>query len=1359
MKIARAQELNRIGMGMTLGKEIKFAIVINGNPGFRDDLQGELQKHGIRTLKAAKGQQAFELLAPEKQTLDLLICDMQLPDFNGLQILSSIRAHQMHGKCLGVFTVESQLIDNIPKSVPLNASGFIQKPFANKAFVSYLEELLDAQKFYQDHKDALPQLMLAKYHEAKKMFAEARKIYEAAIEIAEHPPTLFKLAKATYFAGDAPGSAKIFARALKAAPILQIPIATFLKEHPLGAGSTTREKNKWAFGDDAFHLFGQTSSKMGRPPYRQNQIQTAILALSIFSERSIVRDILRRVGVKEIHSFDNAQDAIKEAENREADLLLFDLKLPDLGGKEILLALTANPEGGLRNTRGFAIHDEGDSPKIHSFLRDGLDGHRVRPFSAFEIGDAIDRMMVVLAMATASKANRCIAAAALTLFAEGHYEVVAKLIQPLLKLDPDDPTANFLQGTLEHQDGNIDESAAYYRSAILSLPSYSVAIELHSRLINRALNLEVEKKAERDRIAQMLANEAETQRLQENRRKEEERLKQLELKNQSELGDRRDATRMQNLAMQFGQTENPESDIEFAEPDPNVEFDDIDAPENPFLLEQDTFSGDPTVSFSVNQDLSLLSQVAENPALASEDFDVIFDSVLEVEVPAKRPQRIKNADVVPYQIIPTEQTADAREIHEKFVRKIDSDNDENEDLAIDQVLEFALPPQELALIAPPQKLARKDQKESEEDKTSGSEDIKRLREMVFTAMASSAKDDKSSRQDRGELPVLEWLSPNELSLNISQSDSAVSASANNESNKSDSRWRKMQTVSEQAILLNGRITIDLENNLGSEDVQKYLRETAQVFAQMTNLLDTADIDKATGKLIASQFKKMQKNPEDQKILLDTGKLLFKSGIIEGIFNNSLECIQQKNGKPRPDSGIVDLISNAILNQLQNGGNIADWKALTYKGNDKSDVNRPGFSIEVLQGLTGQPLASKIAEAFQGLNGSRLAEDIISSNGVKVVAQVVKSGGGVRMLEQVVRSGFGDLLLQRLLSEGEPKSLFNFLAKLDGPANLLTSVLPEGIQDLREIDSPKECKKILNAILDAKLGDRLIAQIVQDKQSSAFIENFIKKDGSISILAKGLTDGIEPSLPDPDILLNSVTQLSSSVAGLHKAFWDGKQESRLTFKKVIQRYVKDHDEKRLKAGLEQNLKDDHMSLQAFKSIYAELFKSNLKAEAMAFFNQFYHLYCKHEQMRDSLASFLKECDATSHSQVVLETGAQAHRKDYYYAKELAVNALKQKDYKAVRRWCLRMIAINPRIGEAYNLLGISLKKQGKVSKAIREYKKGTLRDPTNTKILHNLAIAYAAIGKNRDSLAAYRKAHQISKLEDGEANADQLKTSA
>jgi tetratricopeptide (TPR) repeat protein len=436
--------------------------------------------------------------------------------------------------------------------------------------------------------------------------------------------------------------------------------------------------------------------------------------------------------------------------------------------------------------------------------------------------------------------------------------------------------------------------------------------------------------------------------------------------------------------------------------------------------------------------------------------------------------------------------------------------------------------------------------------------------------------------------------------------------------------------------------------------------------------------------------------------------------------------------------------------LRGGGNLGEWQDLSFPIATGKAPSRGIPAEAIAGGRVQEDVLSGIAAAFRSSNGQAIAASALKANGVRIVEEIIRSGGGVRLIEDSIRNGFGDLLLQRLLSENEPKAFFNFVQKLDGPASLVASILPEGITDLRELDSPKEFKALFASMVQHKLGGNLLDLIIKSPGADGLVSDFLLGPQTRSVLVQSLKSALEPPLGPPQVLLSAVSGLAGAVQVLHEQVWDGKRKSRVCYKKIIQRYLNDRIEKRLRLGLDEALKLDHFALQSFKAIYLELFKNDLKEEATAFFNRHYQFYCKHSQMRDSLAAFLDACNREDEAIVVLETGAELKKNDYYYAKELAVKALKAKNYKAVDRWCTRMIRINPRIGEAYNILGVSLKKQGKIKKAIREYRRGVLQDPTNTKLLHNLAIALAAIGMERESLDAYRRAHLADRAKVGKS---------
>ena len=107
--------------------------------------------------------------------------------------------------------------------------------------------------------------------------------------------------------------------------------------------------------------------------------------------------------------------------------------------------------------------------------------------------------------------------------------------------------------------------------------------------------------------------------------------------------------------------------------------------------------------------------------------------------------------------------------------------------------------------------------------------------------------------------------------------------------------------------------------------------------------------------------------------------------------------------------------------------------------------------------------------------------------------------------------------------------------------------------------------------------------------------------------------------------------------------------------------------------------------------------------------------------------------------MLEEGHKRRKYDYYYLKELAVEALSAKDFRLMDKWLDKMIKMAPQIGEAYNIRAISYKRRGNLKRAVKEYERGIGRDPKNGKLHHNLAIALATIGDKKKSRESYQRA--------------------
>lgn len=98
-----------------------------------------LVKAKYRVVRAANRSQ---IAVAFKAKPDLVILDVLLPDTNGFDILSRIRANEKM-KNLPVLILSSLgALDDIMKGVKLGANGYLTKPAESKALLAAIEEVL-----------------------------------------------------------------------------------------------------------------------------------------------------------------------------------------------------------------------------------------------------------------------------------------------------------------------------------------------------------------------------------------------------------------------------------------------------------------------------------------------------------------------------------------------------------------------------------------------------------------------------------------------------------------------------------------------------------------------------------------------------------------------------------------------------------------------------------------------------------------------------------------------------------------------------------------------------------------------------------------------------------------------------------------------------------------------------------------------------------------------------------------------------------------------------------------------------------------------------------------------------------------
>jgi two-component system, sensor histidine kinase and response regulator len=96
---------------------------------------------GVRVMEAINGMTALDILAHNK--VDLIICDINLPDISGYEILKSVRADPSHNGVPFVFLTAFADEKDIREGYLLGANAYITKPFSARSLLRKLTEILD----------------------------------------------------------------------------------------------------------------------------------------------------------------------------------------------------------------------------------------------------------------------------------------------------------------------------------------------------------------------------------------------------------------------------------------------------------------------------------------------------------------------------------------------------------------------------------------------------------------------------------------------------------------------------------------------------------------------------------------------------------------------------------------------------------------------------------------------------------------------------------------------------------------------------------------------------------------------------------------------------------------------------------------------------------------------------------------------------------------------------------------------------------------------------------------------------------------------------------------------------------------
>jgi two-component system, cell cycle sensor histidine kinase and response regulator CckA len=116
----------------------RVILVVDDEPAVRRIARLVLEKAGHCVLEAEDGQAALDLLRTYGGPLDLILCDVVMPNMSGIEFAERLKAEQPGMKVL--------LISGMVDESPVEGLELLRKPFNGQVLAAAVEALLPARR-------------------------------------------------------------------------------------------------------------------------------------------------------------------------------------------------------------------------------------------------------------------------------------------------------------------------------------------------------------------------------------------------------------------------------------------------------------------------------------------------------------------------------------------------------------------------------------------------------------------------------------------------------------------------------------------------------------------------------------------------------------------------------------------------------------------------------------------------------------------------------------------------------------------------------------------------------------------------------------------------------------------------------------------------------------------------------------------------------------------------------------------------------------------------------------------------------------------------------------------------------------
>ena len=114
---------------------------------------------GIQIEEAINGRKAQQLLG--RQSVDLILCDWEMPELSGLELLTWCRAEEAHKITPFIMVTSRGDKENVVQAIQAGVSDYIGKPFSTEQLVTKVKKALHRAGKLQALMSSAPPKMLS----------------------------------------------------------------------------------------------------------------------------------------------------------------------------------------------------------------------------------------------------------------------------------------------------------------------------------------------------------------------------------------------------------------------------------------------------------------------------------------------------------------------------------------------------------------------------------------------------------------------------------------------------------------------------------------------------------------------------------------------------------------------------------------------------------------------------------------------------------------------------------------------------------------------------------------------------------------------------------------------------------------------------------------------------------------------------------------------------------------------------------------------------------------------------------------------------------------------------------------------